>query len=91
MPQGQHTNHGNWHVAGRRMQTSVQHQPTLPMIQVTEGYETTSRAAHIPSENFLHISSWTVNQQQNLEVKADRSLRTSVVVGQHSSVHVLSG
>lgn len=56
VPQGHRINHGNWHVAGRRMQTSVQHQPTLPMIQVTEGYETTSRAAHIPSWELTYIN-----------------------------------
>lgn len=89
MPRGHHINHGNWHVAGRRMQTSVQYQPTSLVIQVTEGYEATSRVAHIPSrELFTYV---VLDQEEKLEVQGDRSLKTSAVVGQHSSVHVLSG
>lgn len=37
-------NHGNCHVARRRMQTSTQPQPTLLVIQVTEGYKAMSNA-----------------------------------------------
>lgn len=58
----------NWHVARRKMQTSVQYQPTSLMTQVTEDNEAMSRAAYVSRKAFyILLDSKTKGKKKSKE------------------------